>query len=36
MQENMEAKENRVHPTQKPLGVIKWALQQAEDWINGP
>ncbi len=32
LQENMEAKEERVHPTQKPMGVIKWALSQADEW----
>jgi DNA modification methylase len=32
LQENQDAKEVRVHPTQKPLAVIKWALLQAEEW----
>lgn len=31
-QENMgESKEPRWHPTQKPLAVMKWAIQQAPD-----
>lgn len=29
LQQNMDRKEFRDHPTQKPLGVIKWALAQA-------
>ena len=31
LQENMAAKEFREHPTQKPVGVMKWALSQAPD-----
>lgn len=27
-----ETPEDRVHPTQKPLGVMKWTLSQAEEW----
>lgn len=29
LQEDMSRKEFRVHPTQKPLGVMKWAITQA-------
>lgn len=29
LQENMGMKETRVHPTQKPIPVIRWALEQA-------
>jgi len=31
IQENMKNKEKRVHPTQKPLEVMKWAIAQAPD-----
>ncbi len=39
LQENMNNKENRVHPTQKPLGVMKWILERyskPEDLILDP
>ena len=29
LQENMAQKEERVHPTQKPLAVMKWCIEQA-------
>lgn len=29
LQENMDDKEHRWHPTQKPLPVMRWAIQQA-------
>lgn len=31
LQEDMSRKENRVHPTQKPLSLMKWAITQAPD-----
>jgi len=31
LQENMGAKEPRVHPTQKPVPVMRWALEHAGD-----
>ncbi len=31
LQENMRNKEVREHPTQKPIEVMKWAIQQAPD-----
>lgn len=31
LQEDMKNKETRYHPTQKPLGVIKWAIGQAPE-----
>lgn len=31
LQENMGAKEPRFHPTQKPVAVMKWAIQRAPD-----
>lgn len=31
LQENMGDKDIRVHPTQKPLGVMSWAITQAPD-----
>ncbi len=34
LQENMDRKEERVHPTQKPLGVMKWAISQAPDDVK--
>jgi DNA modification methylase len=34
LQENMESKEERVHPTQKPLGVMKWTISQAPDDVK--
>lgn len=30
-QENMSRKEERVHPTQKPTGIMEWAISQAPD-----
>lgn len=33
LQEDMSRKEERVHPTQKPLAVMKWAISQAPDNI---
>ena len=32
-QENMSRKEERVHPTQKPTGIMEWAISQAPDDI---
>lgn len=31
LQENMDRKETRFHPTQKPLGVMAWAISQAPE-----
>lgn len=31
LQEDMSRKESRVHPTQKPLPVMRWCIQQAGD-----
>lgn len=31
LQEDMKHKEERVHPTQKPLAVMKWAISQAPE-----
>ena len=31
LQEHMDDKEQRVHPTQKPLDVMEWAIRQAPD-----
>lgn len=33
LQEDMTRKEDRFHPTQKPLGVMKWAISQAPDVV---
>ncbi|MGB0239048.1 MAG: DNA-methyltransferase [Cycloclasticus sp.] len=30
-QENISRKEERVHPTQKPTGIMEWAIAQAPD-----
>lgn len=32
-QENMSRKEERVHPTQKPTGIMEWAIAQAPDGV---
>ena len=34
LQEDMEHKEFRTHPTQKPLAVMKWALAQAPEGVT--
>lgn len=34
LQENMSNKEKRVHPTQKPLPVIEWCINQADIKTN--
>jgi len=31
LQQNMAEKEDRVHPTQKPLEVMKWCIQQVDE-----
>jgi len=31
LQENMKNKEDMVHPTQKPTGIMEWAITQAPD-----
>ena len=33
-QENMGRKEERVHPTQKPTGIMEWAISQAPDDVT--
>lgn len=32
LQQNMKNKDERLHPTQKPLSVIKWCMDLAGDW----